>query len=128
VNDLEEKLAQALVGRDAAYWERNQCVAFLTKLSALLHWPAWLGRHNDGDVTWDRDWMNIVFINCPAGQLSWHIHDSELPLFDWLPRSDGPWDGHTTEEKYQRMRELEIITERTPPTASPRARKDATTG
>jgi len=43
----------------------------------------------------------------PTGQMTWHIHDSELPMFDHLGRASvNTWDGHTTEEKYERLAEL----------------------
>lgn len=49
----------------------------------------------------------IVYIQSPEGQLSWHIADSDLDLFQHLdvdPRIQ--WDGHTTPEKYERLRAL----------------------
>ena len=97
-------LAEALEQKDRAYQERDACVAFIAKLARALGWATWLGRHPDADESWDREWMNIVFIACPTGQLSWHIHDDELPLFSWVVRGFTEWDGHTTAEKYDRMR------------------------
>jgi len=88
--------------KDGAYAERNKLVAALSKL-----FPASLERHEESDKTWEDDWRWIVFINLPTGQVSWHIHDSELPLFDHLYRICGRvWDGHTTEEKYRRLAAL----------------------
>jgi hypothetical protein len=85
-------------GKNQAYQERNLLVAALSKL-----FPAYLGRHI-GDEDWDDDWRNIVFISLPTGQVSWHIHDSELGLFEHLKGIIGPgWDGHSTEEKYARL-------------------------
>jgi hypothetical protein len=83
--------------KDNAYTERNKLVAFISKL-----YPSHLARHLE-DPNWDADWMNIVFIDTPAGQLSWHIHDSELSLFDHIEYGENNWDGHTTEEKYDRL-------------------------
>jgi hypothetical protein len=105
--------------KDQAYWERNQLVAALSKI-----FPAWLGRHDPQDKEWDREWLNIVFIEVPTRriemkmiqggfditgpqQLSWHIHDNELEHFSHLEYSNKKkWDGHTTEEKYQRLRNI----------------------
>lgn len=85
--------------KDGAYTERNQCVALLAKC-----FPSWLERHDENDKEWEDDWRNIVFIDLPTGQASWHIHDSEMSLFEGLARlSIHSWDGHTTEEKYARM-------------------------
>ena len=49
----------------------------------------------------------IVYVESPEGQLSWHIADSDLDLFGRVPwNSKVVWDGHTTEEKYERIRDL----------------------
>ena len=83
--------------KDGAYSERDKLVALLSKV-----FPAWLERHPDADTTWDNDWRWIVFLSIPD-QVSWHIHDSELWMFDHLERRAGnSWDGHTTPEKYAR--------------------------
>lgn len=87
-----------------AYVERNRCVAALARMAVALGLQAWLGRHPDEDTTWDADWRTIVFIRLPTGQISWHVHDSELPLFEFLRDFQGePWDGHDTPEKYERL-------------------------
>lgn len=107
--------------KDAAYWERNQLVAALSKI-----YPSWLERHPSSDKEWEDDWRWIVFIVIPGKeifyeqkyvqggfkvkkprQLSWHIHDSELVNFMHLKyRLGSSWDGHTTEEKYDRLAKL----------------------
>lgn len=90
-----------LAAKDQAYAERNQCVAAIVRAAVSMGCPAWLARHEGGD--WDDDWRNIVFITLPTGQVSWHIHDSDLPRFAWLSRDPAPWDGHDTDEKYRRL-------------------------
>ena len=88
-------------GRDLAYWERNQLVAFLSKL-----YPAWLIEHPTEDVNWEENWRWIVLIELPTGQATWHIHISEIEYFSHLEVSKTKkWDGHTTMEKYKRIRE-----------------------
>lgn len=101
--DNMREVTRLRAAKDTAYAERNRLVAALSKL-----FPAWLERHPDSDTAWEDDWRWIVFINLPngpgSGQVSWHIHDSELPQFDHLDRRSGnSWDGHTTEEKYLRL-------------------------
>lgn len=91
--------------KDAAYAERNKCVALIARMAIALGLRAGLGRHEEEDKSWEDDWRNIVFIDLPSGQVSWHIHDSDLPMFEFLPKYHGVWDGHTTEEKYQRVLE-----------------------
>ena len=88
--------------KDQAYRERNCLVRFLTSL-----YPSYMGKHVGDD--WEDDWRNVVFIQTPAGQMSWHIHDTEVAAFAGLPTAEGAgvgWDGHTTEEKYARLEEL----------------------
>lgn len=104
---LREQLATAererddvAKAKDGAYHERDQLVAALTKV-----FPASIEQHvGEG---WDEAWRNVVIVDLPTGQASWHIHDSELPLFAHLPRDAGRvWDGHTTKEKYARLAAL----------------------
>lgn len=84
--------------KNNAYAERNCLVAALSKL-----FPASLERHPENEP-YEDDWRWIVFIDLPTGQVCWHIHDSELPLFAHLQRNAGrTWDGHDREEKYRRV-------------------------
>lgn len=99
--------------RDAAYRERNQLVAALARMlirsypaQAGLPAVAWLADHDPNDAGWDPEWRTIVFVDGPTGQLSWHLHDSDVALFDGLPRGPNAWDGHTTPEKYARVDKL----------------------
>lgn len=88
--------------KDAAYAERNRLVAVLTKL-----FPAYLGKHPEEDKEWEDDWRNIVFLNIPSGQCTWHVHDSEMWMFKHLEFVEtAKWDGHTTAEKYERLARL----------------------
>jgi len=89
---------------DEVYRERNMCVVGIARLALFLGYKAGIGQHKDKPgEEWESDWRNIVFIDLPAGQVSWHIHDSELELFSFLPVYVGEWDGHDTAEKYRRV-------------------------
>jgi hypothetical protein len=99
-------LADVTAAKDQAYSERNRCVAALALMAKGNGWPVGLARHPEAEV-WEDDWRNIVWINLPSGQVTWHLHDSELPLFDFLTLDPSfEWDGHTTEEKYRRLAQL----------------------
>ena len=107
--------AELVKAKDNAYWERNQLVAALSKI-----YPSWMELHPLEDENWEKDWRHIVFIEIPIPggnvqghqltlnrQVSWHIHDSEVKYFGHLDYKKGnSWDGHTTEEKYERLAEL----------------------
>lgn len=99
--ESQERVRVAEAAKNRAYSERNKLVAAISKL-----FPASLERHGESDKTWEDDWRWIVFIDLPSGQVSWHIHDSELAQFNHLKRGGvggRTWDGHTTEEKYARL-------------------------
>jgi hypothetical protein len=93
---LEARIEKLEAARDGAYTERNRLVAFL----ASIH-PS--GVKKTAIPGWDEAWHGCVYIDLPTGQASWHFHDSEAHLFAHLPPYDGEWDGHTTEEKYERL-------------------------
>jgi hypothetical protein len=90
--------------KDAAYRERDRVVALVARMAISLGWRAGLRSHEpDPDPTWDEAWKNVVLIDLPSGQVSWHYHDSERPLFASLPPYPDHWDGHDTAEKYRRV-------------------------
>lgn len=82
--------------KDRAYEERNRLVALLASL-----WPS--GVAVTDIPGWDSEWHGCVYIDSPHGQLSWHFHDTQRHLFEHLPPYQKIWDGHTTEEKYERI-------------------------
>ncbi len=110
MKERERRLSEE---KDGAYKERDQLVAALSKI-----YPAWLERHPEEDKEWEDEWRWIVFVEIPTqdgrpSQLSWHLRDSELPFFDHLKRLAGnSWDGHTTEEKYERLRSIKPYRDR----------------
>lgn len=98
---LAHDLAYMKAEKDKAYAERDRLVAALSK-----QYPSHLAWHVEPE--WEDDWRNIVCIHLPTGQATWHIHDAELPLFGHLTRENGHWDGHSTEEKYERVGRLPV--------------------
>lgn len=85
--------------RDGAYRERAQLLAeFATRYEAYL-------AYTDPDVpTWP-----VLTVETPTGQMCWHINPADLDLFghvSWVDPVAIGWDGHTTEEKYQRLAAL----------------------
>jgi hypothetical protein len=91
-----DRIEQLEAARDGAYTERNRLVALLASI-----YPS--GVKKTAIPGWDEAWHGCVYIDTPQGQASWHFHDSEAHLFSHLPPYEGEWDGHTTEEKYERL-------------------------
>lgn len=84
------------------YNERDRLVALISSI-----YPSYIAI----DESAEDGFKNVVYIDSPKGQLSWHIADKEVELFSHLSVKDNNWDGHTTEEKYERI--AEIIKENT---------------
>ena len=107
IERLKTEIRQLTETKDQAYTERNKLVAYLSTLrnSGILN--AYLARHPENDLEWDDDWRWIVAFDTSEGQMSWHIHNSEFPLFRHLKViKNYAWDGHTTEEKYNRLKAI----------------------
>jgi hypothetical protein len=81
------------------YRERARLVAFLAACYGCT-----VAYGEDGD-----EWP-VVFIETPAGQMSWHISERDADLFCRLAPcvtvAVAHWDGHTTEAKYERLAEM----------------------
>lgn len=109
-DELSPVIRQLEDSKNTAYDERNNLVAFLSRL-----YPSHLAKHPEEDKTWENDWRWIVCVHSPAGQMTWHIHDTHLEKFahladNALERGNlNDWDGHTTAEKYERLKKLPPI-------------------
>lgn len=105
VTDWEQqrqRAEQAEAERDGAYRERAHLVAWL----AALH-PAVIAPAPDVD---EPGWQILYLTSSAYGwQMTWHIHPRDAELFkdvEHVPADDprAEWDGHSTEQKYNRMR------------------------
>lgn len=103
--DWESVAKEREAERDGAYRERAQLLAWL----ATLHAPnAVLAPALDID---DEDGWHLLFLTVAGRQMSWHIAPRDMDLLTHVERVDvadprAQWDGHTTDEKYQRIRTL----------------------
>jgi hypothetical protein len=97
---LDASVAQQIT--DAAYTERNHLVALLSKI-----YPA--GKARTAIEGWSPEWHGCVYIDFPWGQASWHYHDRDAGLFNHLEPYRGSWDGHTTEAKYELIRQVVVV-------------------
>jgi hypothetical protein len=77
---------------DAVYRERAQLVAHLAAI-----YPSVMCESDDPAYA-------LVYVVVPTGQLSWHVAERDYDLFRHVQKSmPVRWDGHTTEEKYERL-------------------------
>ena len=77
---------------EAVYRERNRVIAALAAC-----FPSSQCR-DDETPGW-----RVVFVELPTGQVSWHFHAKERPLFAHVPTKRTRWDGHSTQQKYRRL-------------------------
>lgn len=98
---LQMQLRQMEDRKDAAYLERNRCVALIARMALASGLRA--GTARTAIEGWSEDWHGCVYIDLPTGQCSWHFHSSEAHMFADLPAYPAPWDGHDTPEKYLRV-------------------------
>lgn len=96
---LDRFVRQLKDAKDQAYEERNRVVAALARL-----FPSGVAR--TAIEGWDPEWHGCVWLDLPTGQASWHYHDSQAYLFEGLRPYRKGWDGHTTEQKYERLAAL----------------------
>jgi len=87
--------------KDTAYGERNKLLVFVARLCRALGFRVGMGFDNDQGG--DADFRNVLYIDLPTGQVSWHIPEWELPLFKELPQYGGEWDGHDSHTKWHRL-------------------------
>lgn len=100
--EIEMIIAQ----KDNAYTERNKCIAALANLIrdiALPNFRVFVTNHPEEDESWDNDWRTILVIQKGDLQMTWHFHDSDKHLLKRLPVMSYIWDGHSTDEKYNRL-------------------------
>lgn len=103
IAELEAALISAEHGRISTHSERNHLVIMTAHMARMLGWRAGVGVHSGDSV---EGFGEVVRIDTPVGQLSWHIHDSQRAWLENLPPYEGTWDGSSRTEKYARIREL----------------------
>lgn len=103
---FDQALEKEKAEKNAVYRERNLCVALIADLARGHGYPVCIARHDGED--WEDEWRNVLIVYLPgAGQISWHLHESELEHFKHIHRTDlNVYDGHTTEEKYNRIKKF----------------------
>jgi hypothetical protein len=102
----DREIQNLIDSRSDVYFERAMLLSALSKVfSSHLD-------HHKGKG-WEDDYRTIVCIHFPTGQGTWHIHDTQVPFFNHLKYQVGEthWDGHTTQEKYERLNRMRDISQ-----------------
>lgn len=97
---LKEQLKKCIL-YDADYERRYKCVLGAMDLAAQYGYKTGY-RIDLAEPEWP-----VAFIELPTGQISWH-----------MPQFPDAWDGHTTEQKFERIAEYVLGTTRNDPARS----------
>ena len=99
---LREEVERLRADKDEAYRERNNVVAALARL-----FPS--GIRKTEIEGWNPEWHGCVYIDLPNGQISYHYHDSQAPLFAGLPAYTKEWDGHDKATVHLRLATFNVL-------------------
>ncbi len=99
---LSARYDEVAAARDAAYRERAHLTAWLATIHPAVITPA---------PDTNEDGWQILYLTAAGRQLSWHIAPADADLYAHVEHvgPDDPraqWDGHTTEQKYDAIRQL----------------------
>lgn len=86
------------------YRERAHLLALLAAVAMTDGLPVHIGNADPQEPDWP-----VLTFELPTGQASWHIAPDDVELFRHVRATtdaDRPWDGHSTAEKYERVRAL----------------------
>ena len=92
---MKKKEKNTSDSKQEAYYDRNLAVMALAKLAEKQGYS--IGISYDPN---EPDWP-VLMIDLPTGQVGWHLPKDEL-VGNW-PSYTKEWDGHSLEEKRNRM-------------------------
>jgi hypothetical protein len=93
-----QRIETLTAAKNDAYRQRN----LLAMLLASEH-----GGSLVAAVPSESEWTRVLLVPLRTGQISFHLHDSEVRTVlecPYIRQVDGGWDGHTDAEKWKRVR------------------------
>lgn len=88
---------------ETVYEDRNVAVlSFLSEVDIQYRYP--VGWRENSKT--DGDWVAVT-ADLPTGQVSWSIKRDDVP--EWMEEVDIEYDGHSVEEKLDRLREFSSL-------------------
>lgn len=94
---LEGQVAELKLQRNASYRERNILAGLLVKLLPGS------GTGIDPAIPEGKNYRHVVFLELPAGQVSFHCRDADFQLLKHLPAYGRPFDGHSKIQAIERL-------------------------
>jgi hypothetical protein len=91
-------VSAAIAARNVAYEERAIVVVAIANIAMSQGLKVWFAL-DEKEPEWP-----VLFIDLPTGQCSWHFtREQRRDLASNIPNGPNTWDGHTTQEKYDRL-------------------------
>lgn len=86
--------------KDKLYHERNFVIAAFAYCANQLGWKVCIAK----DENQTEEFENVIYIETPKGQVSWHLRKGELIWFPFAEKTnESIWDGHSDSTKYMRL-------------------------
>lgn len=87
----QNKISAAEERTNVAYSQRAIAAVSFAHTVIALGGAAGVGRDSREDQP--DEWRVVLYVDTPAGQLSWHIAPEDQPMLEGLPEYQGTWDG-----------------------------------
>ncbi len=88
---LSIKLAEQTEATNQAYTQR--AIAAIAFARTVLANGGSAGIGVDGREDQPSNWRVVLYVDTPAGQLSWHIAPSDQYMLEGIPKYEKQWDG-----------------------------------
>lgn len=98
---LKNEIAMLQSHLSGVYKEQFKLLAALANAAVKLRMPVLVSKTPEDEPTAE-GWKSL-YIKTPSGQMRWDFHDCQEGLFSHHVEADVKFDGHTTEQKYERL-------------------------
>jgi hypothetical protein len=88
---MSQAYQQQREATDTAYTQRAIAAIAFAHTVLALGGTAGVGQDDRQDQA--EEWRVVLYVDTPAGQLSWHIAPADQPMLAGLPEYKGKWSG-----------------------------------
>jgi len=91
---IENISSEKIIPKDTinqAYTQRAIAIVLFAKMAQRLGYKVGIGL--DNNEHWEPQWRNVLYVEIPEGQFSWHFHPNDFHLIENFPLFNGEWDG-----------------------------------
>lgn len=92
IEELNDEIYSQKNRINSAYTQRSIAAVAFAHTVLSLGGTAGVGRDNNEDKP--DEWRVVLYVDTPAGQMSWHIAPTDQYMLEGLPQYSGTWDGN----------------------------------